>query len=102
MLISTTTMKVKILQLSFCYVNHGVPCSSMPKLYLHKIIIQDIAIFMFNVKNKLLPKSVLDLFTTTSNNYNLRNADFTLPKVNTTRFGKHFLQYFGPFLYGLS
>jgi len=56
---------------------------------------------MFNVKNKLLPRNILDLFATTSNNYNLINADFTLPRVNTTRFGKHSCGTLGP-SYGLS
>ena len=71
--------------------------AKMTTLYNRRL--HHIAVFMFNVKNKLLPRNILDLFTTTSNNYNLRNADFTLPRVNTTRFGKHSLRYFGPFLW---
>ena len=71
--------------------------AKMTTLYNRRL--QEIATFIFNVKNKLLLRNILELFTTTSNNYNLRNADFTLPKINTTRFGKHSLRYFGPFLW---
>ena len=31
--------------------------------------------------------------------YNLRNSDFTLPRFNTIKYGKHSLKYLGPFLW---
>ena len=49
--------------------------AKMTTLYNRRL--QVIAIFMFSLKNNLLPRNILDLFTTTSNNFNLRNANFT-------------------------
>ena len=44
--------------------------------------LQDIVIFMFKVKHKLLPKNILNLFSETPSNYHLRNSDFCIPKVS--------------------
>ena len=51
----------------------------MTNLYNRRL--QDIAIFMFKVKNTLLPRNILDIFIDNGNNYNLRNADFVLPRI---------------------
>ena len=61
--------------------------------------LQDIAALMYKVKNDLLPSSVTDIFSIKSSNYSLRNTDFNIPRVNTVKYGKHSLRYFGPFLW---
>lgn len=66
---------------------------------LHNMRLQDIAVFMYKVKNKLLPSTVLELFETKATQYILRNADFNIPRYNSTSFGKHSLRYFGPYLW---
>ena len=54
---------------------------------------------MFKVKHKMLPQNILDLFRNESKRYNLRNSDFFIPRVNSTRYGQHSLRYYGPFLW---
>ena len=44
---------------------------------LYNMRLQDIAVFMYKVKNKLLPSTVLELFETKATKYTLRNADLT-------------------------
>jgi hypothetical protein len=61
--------------------------------------LQDIAILMYKVKNKLLPATVIEIFSFKSSNYSLRNSDFNIPTVNTVKYGKHSLRYFGPMLW---
>ena len=61
--------------------------------------LQDIAALMYKVKNDLLPSSVTDIFSIKGSNYSLRNSDFNIPRVNTEKYGKHSLRYFGPFLW---
>ena len=61
--------------------------------------LQDIAIFIFKVKHKLLPKNILDLFSETPSNYHLRNSDLYIPRFNSIRHGKHLLTFFGPRLW---
>ena len=31
--------------------------------------------------------------------YSLRNSDFSLPRFNTVKYGKHSFRYYGPFLW---
>ena len=66
---------------------------------LHNMRLQDIAVFMYKVMNKLLPSTVLELFETKATQYTLRNADINIPRYNSTSFGKHSLRYFGPYLW---
>lgn len=61
--------------------------------------LQDIAIFMYKVKHRLLPTNILELFSGTPSCYNLRNSDFHIFRFNTVRYGKHSLRYFGPRLW---
>ena len=61
--------------------------------------LQDIAIFMFKIRNRLLPYNILELFSSSSSNYNLRNSDFHVQRVKTVKYGKHSLRFFGPFLW---
>ena len=60
---------------------------------------QDIAIFMFKIRNRLLPYNILELFSSSPSNYNLRNSDFHVQRVKTVKYGKHSLRFFGPFLW---
>ena len=69
----------------------------MNSLYQKRL--QDIVIFMFKVKHKLLPNNFLNLLNNSPSSYNLRNADFHIPSFKTVRHGKHSLRYFGPVLW---
>ena len=57
------------------------------------------AIFTYMIKNKLLPKTVIDLFTCPNHKYNLRNIDFSINSFNTVKYDKNSLRYFGPHLW---
>ena len=67
--------------------NNLLKRANLTSLYNKRL--QDIAIFMFKVKHKLLPKNILDLFSETLSNYYLRNSDFYIPRFNSVRHGKH-------------
>ena len=66
---------------------------------LYNMRLQDIAIFMYKVKHRLLPSNILDLFSGTPSWYNLRNSDFHISRFNSVHYGKHSLRYFGPYLW---
>ena len=61
--------------------------------------LQDIAIFMYKIKHRVLPSTVVEIFNTDSTGYSLRNADFRSQRFDTVKHGKHSLRYFGPFLW---
>ena len=71
--------------------------AKMNSLYQKRL--QDIVIFMFKVKDKLLPKNSINLFNNFPSSYNLRNADFHIPSFKTVWHGKHSLRYFGPIVW---
>ena len=59
---------------------------------------------MFKVKNKLTVNQIADIFNINEENinskrYNLRNADFVLPRFKTVTYGKHSLRFLGPQLW---
>ena len=54
--------------------------------------LQEIAIFMFKTKNKLLPTNRLDLFPHSQ-------ADYHIPRVRTFTYGKHWLRFFWPYFW---
>ena len=54
---------------------------------------------MFKVKNDLCPNNNRNLFVINNNKYDLRNNDFIIPRVSTTRYGKHSLRYLGPVIW---
>ena len=63
--------------------------------------LQDILILMFKVKTKLTVNQIADIFNineenTNSKRYNLRNADFVLPRFKTVTYGRHSLRFLGP------
>ena len=66
---------------------------------LYNMRLQDIAILMFKIRNRLLPYNILELFSPSPSNYNLRNSDFHVQRVKTVKYGKHSLRFFGPFLW---
>ena len=60
--------------------------------------LQDILILMFKVKNKLAMNYIADTFNikeedTNGKRYNLRNADFVLPRFKTVSYGEHSLRF---------
>ena len=61
--------------------------------------LQDIACMMFKVRHDLCPPTVKNLFSLKSSTYNLRGADFHIPRFNTVAYGKHSLRYIGPMLW---
>ena len=79
------------------YCNNLLKRANLPSLYNKRL--QDIVIFMFKVKHKLLPKNNLDFFSETPSNYHLRNSDFYITRFNSVRHGKHSLTFFGPQLW---
>ena len=64
----------------------------------------DILILMFKVKNTLTVNQIADICNINEENinskrYNLRNADFVLPRFKTVTYGKHSLRFLGPQLW---
>ena len=47
----------------------------------------------------LCPDDISRLFIIRSNQYDLRNNDFIIPRVNTTGYGKRSVRYLGPVLW---
>ena len=94
---------------AFCYVSckssfeisfnlsGSVTKVKLPTLYNRRL--QDIAILMYKIKNGLCPNYLYRLFISRSNQHNLRNNDFVVPRVNTTGYGKHSVRYLGPVLW---
>ena len=62
--------------------------------------LQDILILMYKVKYNLVPKSISDIFYNYDKKYNLRNADFPIPRYSTVSFARHSIRYLGPYLWG--
>ena len=60
-------------------------------LSLYQQSLQNIAIFMYKVKNGLMPSYITAVFNTTPKRYNLRNADFNIPRFRIVHHGKHSL-----------
>ena len=71
--------------------------SKLTTLYNRRL--QRMATFMYKVKNSLLPKTILDLFSIPDHKYNLRNSDFSLRQFKTIKYGRNSLKYFGPYLW---
>ena len=71
--------------------------AGLPSLYQQRL--QNIAILMYKLKNGLVPIYITEIFNTTSKQYNLKNADFNIPRFRTVHYGKHSLRYFGPHLW---
>ena len=61
--------------------------------------LQDIAILMYKVKHKLCPIKISELFHAHCSPYNLRTAEFAIPRFRTNKYGKHSLTYLGPKLW---
>ena len=67
--------------------------------YRYERRLQDIACMMFKVRHDLCPPTIKNLFSLKSSTYNLRGADFHIPRFNTVANGKHSLRYIGPILW---
>ena len=64
--------------------------ASLSSLYQQRL--QNIATLMYKVKNRLVPTYITEKFNTTTKQYNLRNADFNIPRFRTVHYGKHSLR----------
>ena len=53
---------------------------------------------MDKVKYGLVPSNVVDIFSVKSSKHHLRDKDFHLPRLNSVRYGKHAIRYFGPYI----
>ena len=58
--------------------------------------LQDLCILMYKVKHKLCPAYISNIFKEPNSNYNLRQADFSIPRYETVTYGKHSIRYLGP------
>ena len=61
--------------------------------------LQDLCILMYKVKHKLCPTYISNIFKEPNSNYNLRQADFSIPRYETVTYGKHSIRYLGPKLW---
>ena len=61
--------------------------------------LQDLCILMYKVKHKLSPAYISNIFKEPNSNYNLRQADFSIPRYETVTYGKHSIRYLGPRLW---
>ena len=61
--------------------------------------LQDLCILMYKVKHKLCPAYISNIFKKPNNTYNLRQADFSIPRYETVTYGKHSIRYLGPRLW---
>ena len=68
--------------------------ANLKSLYERRL--QDKACMMFKVRHDLCPPTVKTLFSLKSSTYNLRAADFHIPRFNTVAYGRHSLRYIGP------
>ena len=66
---------------------------------MHNRQLHDLMVLMFNVKNGLSPKYILELFQTMKSNYNLPASDLVILIYNTVTYGKHSIRYLGPYLW---
>ena len=61
--------------------------------------LQDLCILMYKVKHKLCPAYISNIFKEPHSNYNLRQADFSIPRYETVTYGKHSIRYLEPRLW---
>ena len=54
---------------------------------------------MYNMKYRMAPRCVSELFRIKSTHQRLRNYDFYLPRFDTVAYGRHSLRYQGPFIW---
>ena len=71
--------------------------ADIPSLYNRRL--QDIAVFMYKIKHKLLPQRLCNLFQLDSGSYHLRKREFVQPRFSSVTYGKHSLRYLGPRLW---
>jgi len=67
---------------------------------LYNLRLQDLAIWMYKLKNKLSPIYINNIFEENDPKYQLRNGnDFKIPRFQSVTFGKHSIRYMGPYLW---
>ena len=71
--------------------------ADIPSLYNRRL--QDIAIFMYKIKNNLLPQGLCNGFLLDHGSYNIRKREFVIPQFSSATYGKHSLCYLGPKLW---
>ena len=54
---------------------------------------------MYKVKYKLCPAYISNIFKKPNSTYNLRQADFSIPRYETVTYGKHSIRYLEPRLW---
>ena len=54
---------------------------------------------MSKVKHRLCLQNICDLFDLHSSPYELRTAEFVIPRFNTVTYGRHSLRFMGPKLW---
>ena len=55
---------------------------------------------MYQVKYKLCPTYISNIFNDNNSSYFLGQSDVSIPSYNTVTYGKHSLRYLGPRLWG--
>ena len=78
--------------------SYGILLKRAKVIALQNRRLQDILIMMFKVKTKLIVNYIADIFNineenTNSKRYNLKNADFVLPRFHTVAYGRHSLRF---------
>ena len=58
--------------------------------------LQDLCILMYKVKHRLYPAYISNILKEPNSHYNLRQADFSIPRYETVTYGKHSVRYLGP------
>ena len=79
---------------------HGDLLTHAGMTSLYNMRLQDIAIFMFKIRNRLLPYNILELFSLSPSNYNprnLRNSDFHVQRLKTVKYGNIPSDFLGHF-----
>ena len=72
-------------------------CANLPNLQNRRLL--DVATLMYTMKYGFVPSNVVDIFSVKSSKYHLGNMDFHLPRFNSAHYGKHSIQYFGPYVW---
>ena len=76
----------------------AIPGADLPILMNRRL--QNICILMYEVKHKLCPTYICNIFKNHNSYYFLRQSDFSISSYNTVTYGKNSLRYLGPRLWG--
>ena len=90
-------MQEKALRAVYC--NRTSTYDDLLQMAMLPTRLQDVVILMYIVKNHHCPKYISDLFNMNTSGYALRNVDFSIPRFNTVKFGRHNIRYVGSVLW---